>query len=212
MDLPAPHGKKNMGERLKYHYYNGKNQNTFLGLLIYIFGWKKFTVTIIETCSIKSLKEREDWYLNTFNPLLNILTNSYSNAQVNYIVSKITKAKISSSLRGRTWSKESKEKRRASIIGNKHYNFGKSLPLSTLDVAALVLGKPIYVYNETNLKLLNDKPFRSIREAVKVLPISQSTLPKKLDTGKPLKGYYYSKSHIFQDSPPYAPLVEHGVA
>lgn len=189
---------KNLGERLKNHYYNGKNQNTFLGLLIFLFGWKNFTVTIIETCPIKYLKERENWYLKTFNPLLNILTNSYSNAQKSYIVSKITRAKISSALKGRVWSEESKQKRKASIMGNKHPNFGQSLPISTLDAAALVLGKPIYVYNETNLKLLNNKPFRSIREAVKVLPISQATLPVKLDTGKAFKGYYYySAPHNF---------------
>lgn len=72
------------------------------------------------------------------------------------------------------------------------------MPISTLDAAVLVLGKPIYVYNETNFKLLNNKPFRSIREAVKVLPISLATLPVKLDTGKAFKGYYYySAPHNF---------------
>ncbi len=182
---------KNIGQRLKYHYYNGKNQNTFLGLLIYIFGWKFFTVTVIETCTINSIKEREDWYLKTFKPLLNILTETYTNAQNKFVVSNITKAKISLALRGRTWTKESKEKRRLSISGNKNFYFGKSLPKSTLDLAALVLGKPIYVYDETNFKLLNDKPFRSIRDTVKNLPVSQATLPKKLDTGKPFKGYFY---------------------
>lgn len=115
---------KNLGERLKIHYYNGKNQNTFLGLLIFLFGCKYFTVTIIETCPIKYLKERENWYLKTFNPLFNILTNSYSNAQKSYIVSKITRVKISSALKGWVWSEEIKQKRKASIFGNKHPNFG----------------------------------------------------------------------------------------
>lgn len=194
---------KNLGERLKYHFYNGKYQNTFLGLLIYLYGWEKFTVSIVETCSIQSIKERENWYLKTFKPILNILTESYSNSfslnQRNHIVSNITKYKISNALKGKTWSQESKEKRKKSISGSNHYNYGKSLPLSTLNAAALLLGKPIYVYNEKDFKLLNNKPFRSIREAVKHLPVSQATLPKKLDIGKPFKGYYYyTKPHNFE--------------
>lgn len=125
-----------------------------------------------------------------------LTTSTYAFA--NYKMDSLTRAKISISLKGRMWSPESKAKRRTSILGINHYNQGRSLPVSTLDAAALVLGKPIYVYDTINLRLVNGRPFRSIREAVKELPISQPTLPKKLDNGKPFKGYYYySVPHKF---------------
>jgi hypothetical protein len=40
----------------------------------------------------------------------------------------------------------------------------------------------IYAYNITKFNLVNNKPFRSIRSAAKVLPILANTLSKKLDT------------------------------
>lgn len=192
---------RNIGERLKYHFYNGRKRNTFLGLFISIFGWKSFSVTIIERCPAELLQSREDWYLDSFYPLLNYLPKSYSDGR-NFEVSSMTRLKISAALKGRTWSLESKEKRKLSISGKGHYNYGKSLPLSTLDAAALALGKPIFVYKlsltsqlNKNLVLVNNNPFRSIREAAKHLPISPVSLSKYLDTDKPFKGYlYYSAS------------------
>ena len=75
----------------------------------------------------------------------------------------------------------------------KNHYWNKSVSKFTLDAAAVVLGEPIYVYKETDFELVNGKPFWSIREAVKHLPIkiSQTTLPKKLDNNKLFKGYYY---------------------
>nr|UEK25975.1 hypothetical protein [Mutinus fleischeri] len=49
---------RNLGQRLKYHYYNGPSQINFLGLFLKRFGWKKFTVTIIEVCSPSKIQER----------------------------------------------------------------------------------------------------------------------------------------------------------
>lgn len=106
-------------------------------------------------------------------------------------MSAITKAKISISLTGKQMSDSTKNKMSASRSGERNYYFGRSLPVTTLDAAAAVLGTPVYVYDKVTLTLVNGKPFRSIRETVKHLPISQATLPKKLDTGKPFKGYYY---------------------
>ena len=42
-----------------------------------------------------------------------------------------------------------------------------------------------------NFTLVNSKPFRSIRMVAKSMPISSSTIPLKLNTGKPFKEYYY---------------------
>lgn len=78
-----------------------------------------------------------------------------------------------------------------SRLGAKNQYWQKGLPKATLKVAAAMLGKLFYVYIEESFTLVNDKPFRSIRETVKHLPVSQSTLPKNLDSYKPFKGYYY---------------------
>nr|YP_010555441.1 GIY-YIG endonuclease [Ramaria cf. rubripermanens]UYR22189.1 GIY-YIG endonuclease [Ramaria cf. rubripermanens] len=114
----------------------------------------------------------------------------------------MTKLKISLSLSGRKLSKSTRINMSASRTGIKNIFFGKGLPTSTLDAAAVSLGTPVYVYEDTTFTLINNKPFRSIRDAVKQLPISQSTLPKKLNSNKAFKGYYYfTKPHKFHGVP-----------
>lgn len=41
------------------------------------------------------------------------------------------------------------------------------------------------MYDVSSFSLVNDVPFRSIRQAAKAMPISASTLPEKIDTGIP---------------------------
>lgn len=52
-----------------------------------------------------------------------------------------------------------------------------------------VTGKKVYVYQVTGQGPVTS--FRSIRETCKTIPISPSTLARKLDSGLPFKGYYY---------------------
>ena len=66
--------------------------------------------------------------------------------------------------------------------------------IKALDIAAEKAGTKVYVYEASSFILVNGAPFRSIRLTAKVLPISNSTLPSKLNTGKPFKGYYYYTS------------------
>lgn len=49
---------KNREVRFLYHYYNGKNQNNFLGLFLNVFGWSSFSFTLIEQCSEDKLRTR----------------------------------------------------------------------------------------------------------------------------------------------------------
>jgi hemolysin activation/secretion protein len=51
---------KNLGARLKYHFYTSPTHNTFLGLFLNTFTWKKFSISIIETCTHNNLKQKED--------------------------------------------------------------------------------------------------------------------------------------------------------
>ena len=78
--------------------------------------------------------------------------------------------------------------------GNKSFWHGKILYKHILDAAAELKGIKVYAYSQNTFELVNNKPFRSIRDTVKQLPISANTLSKKLDTGKPFKGYYYFSS------------------
>lgn len=68
----------NLGARFKYHYFNSPFQPNFLGVFLAVFGWSCFSVTVVETCPASDLKTREDWYLSTFMPLLNMLMTSYT--------------------------------------------------------------------------------------------------------------------------------------
>ena len=59
--------------RFKYHFFNGSKQNNFLGLFLRTFGWECFTITIVEVCSPSEQAKREDYYLSSFHPMLNVL-------------------------------------------------------------------------------------------------------------------------------------------
>lgn len=186
----------NIGQRIKYHYYNGSKLNNFLGRFIQIFGWSCFSVTLIEKCNSNILQIREDYYLNKFKPLLNFMTKSYVDARKIKGVSIITKYKISKALLGRKHSLDSKLKMSLSKSGFKNYYYKKRLASKTLEAARLVKGKAIYVYSVNNLTLYNNSPFPSMRETVKQLPISFSTLKSKVETGISFKGYIYYTSPL----------------
>jgi len=187
---------KNIGARFKYHYYNGKNQNNFLGLFLNAFGWFYFSFTLIEQCYENKLRTRENWYLYKYKPLLNYLTHSYRDPRKLQVMSPITKRKISVSLIGKTMSLETRKKMSISKRGFKNFYFGKKLHPSTLLAAQKIRGKLIYVYNEKDLSLVNNIPFVSIREIAKNLPINPGTLVKKLYFGLPFKGYYYFSKYL----------------
>lgn len=184
---------RNVGSRVKYHFYNGKKQKNFLGLFLNAFTWSSFSITLIEECDINTLKTREDWYLNKFKPLLNFMTRSYTDSRKIYVksMSPLTKKKISDSLKGRFHTLETREKMSRSKSGRNNIYYGKRLHPLTLLAAQKVRGKLVYVYSSKNKSLVNNSPFVSIRETAKYLPISPVTLVKKLDTGKRFKGYYY---------------------
>ena len=63
--------------------------------------------------------------------------------------------------------------------------------VKALDLSVEKLGTKVYVYSVENFILVNNKHFQSIRMTAKSMPISAGTLPSKLNTGKPFKGYYY---------------------
>ena len=123
---------------------------------------------------------------------MQISSREYLRLQKSGAMSLLTRFKISNALKGRKDSDITRTKKSASRKGNLNPFYGKGPGLKALDIAAEKAGTKIYVYDSTKFKLVNDKPFRSIRLASKNLPISASTLAKILNTGKLFKGYYYN--------------------
>ena len=106
-------------------------------------------------------------------------------------MSLLTRSKISASLIGRKDSEITRVKKRKSRLGTLNPFFGKGPGSTALDKAAEMSGTKVYVYSADSFTLGNNKPFRSLRSAASVLPISPATLPSKINTGKPFKGFYY---------------------
>lgn len=81
-----------------------------------------------------------------------------------------------------------------SRLGNLNPFYGKGPGIKALDLAAEKSGTKVYVYDVETFTLVNGKPFRSLRMTANAMPVAEGTLPKKLDTGKQFKGYYYFTS------------------
>lgn len=126
-----------------------------------------------------------------------------------YTHSAITRARISASLLGRIESEETRTRKSIARSGlffflflrtkkknksKKNPLYGKSLPRHVLDAAAIKAGTPVYVYDQETFTLINNTPFRSLRDTAKNMPVSDSTLVTKLNTNKPFKGFYYFTS------------------
>lgn len=79
------------------------------------------------------LRDRENWYLSTFNPLLNVATSSYYKPSTDRSVSMFTRSKISASLVGRVDTEETRAKKRASRLGSLNPFFGVGPGIKALD-------------------------------------------------------------------------------
>jgi hypothetical protein len=109
-----------LGNRLKYHYYSGPKQENFLGLFLKVFGWSCFSITIVETCSRDQVTVRENWYLLTFQPLLNVLMSASIDPRVPFAQSLLTRSKISATLTGRKDSDETRSRKSIAQLGAKN--------------------------------------------------------------------------------------------
>lgn len=187
--------------RFKYHYFNTPKKNNYLGLFLRVFGWSNFSITVIELCNKEDLIVRENWYLARFNPLLNFITVNPTKKDFRLeSTSLMTRSKISASLIGRKDSLKTRLKKSKSRLGNLNPFFGVGPGKIALDKAVEITGTKIYAYDASIFALVNNTPFRSIRETVANMPISATTLSKKvINSGKPFKGYYYYSSPQYFD-------------
>lgn len=120
--------------------------------------------------------------------MLNVLMSTSVQA-VPRTLSLLTRSKISASLMGRKDSEITRIKKSKSRTGTINPFFGKGPGIVALNKAAEMAGTKVYVYSATDFSFVNS--FRSLRSTCSNIPISHGTLPSKLNTGKPFKGYYY---------------------
>jgi group I intron endonuclease len=151
-----------LGMRFKYHYYNGAKQRNFLGFFLKTFGWTNFAITVIEISPKDKLGIRENWYLTKYQPILNVLKSSGEEPRQPGIISRLTRSKISETLKGRKDSEVTRAKKSVSRKGILNPFYRKGPGIKALDIAAEKAGTKIYVYDITNFSLVNNKPFRSI--------------------------------------------------
>jgi len=140
---------------------------------------------------LKKLTEKENLYLKTFMPLLNILMKSNIDPRIYHFTSALTRYKISQTLLGKKHIDNTRTlmNLKRSVANNQWY--GKILPQIVLDAAANKNGKRVFVYDSKSFNLINDKSFRSLRSTVKILPISIYKFTLLLESGIPYKKYYY---------------------
>ena len=62
------------------------------------------------------LPERENWYLLTFNPLLNVLMKNYTDPRVPGTQSLLTRSKISATLKGRKDNDVTRAKKQTTVL------------------------------------------------------------------------------------------------
>lgn len=48
----------NLGQRFKYHYYNGSRNKGFLGMFLSVFSWSSFSVSVVELADKYKLQLR----------------------------------------------------------------------------------------------------------------------------------------------------------
>nr|AKM22529.1 GIY-YIG endonuclease [Cordyceps militaris]AKM22656.1 hypothetical protein [Cordyceps militaris]AKM22671.1 hypothetical protein [Cordyceps militaris]AKM22703.1 hypothetical protein [Cordyceps militaris]AKM22734.1 hypothetical protein [Cordyceps militaris] len=178
-------------------------------------GYSNFSLEILEYCDINNLTEREQYYMDLFNPKYNTLKIAGSSS--GYKLSEETKAKISKSLKGvytneksalfgRTHSEETKalmSLTRAKInnLGKthteetkelmRHKALGRKHSEETLLKMSAARGYSVDILEKCDLegfKLIGS--FVSIRRAANFLEISPNTVKLYINSGQIFKNRY----------------------
>jgi group I intron endonuclease len=195
-----------------------KNRNTLvISRALIKNGYSNFSLEILEYCDIADLTEREQYYLDKFNPKYNTLKIAGSSS--GYKHTEDTKEKISKSLKGvyvkeksalfgRTHTEETKAnmalkkyKENNPLFGKTHSDKTKELMRQkalgrkhyeeTLLKFSSSRGYPVYIYEKCDsegFKLIGS--FVSIRRAAKFLEISSNTVRLYINSGNIFKDRY----------------------
>lgn len=147
------------------------------------YSYINFSLSILEYCDQDKILEREQYYLDLWNPTYNILKYAYSSEGYKHTVETIQKmslikkgkfTKDENSFYGKTHTEEIKQlMRQTAFKRNKPNN-----------------AKPVYLLDLNN-HILGD--FKSITELSFYLKADKATLTKYRNSGNPFRGLYYIK-------------------
>jgi len=118
-------------------------------------GYGNFKLEILEYCELSLLIEREQYYIDLFNPEYNIL--KIAGSLLGFRHSEETKAKMSTDrqddkhpLFGKSHSENTKAKISKALSGKAHFNFGKSLSEETKNkISAANKGENHHMFGKT---------------------------------------------------------------
>lgn len=213
---------KNLYNRFLNYFnpaYLKRSPNSIVGRAIIKYGYSNFSLTILEYCDKENLTAREQYYLDTLNPVYNILKIAGAYA-VDFSHSEETKSHLSKSLKGvyigensywygKKFSSETKKLMSSKKMGELNNLFGKN---HSEDSKELMRQKALGRIHSEETKLLmsskqgslvnilekSDKEdgfkligsFVSARRAGKFLGISGSTVVKYMKSGEIFKDKY----------------------
>ena len=169
------------------------------------YGHSEFRLEVLEYCNIENTIEREQYYFDNLNPEYNIL--KVAGSRLGYKVTDSTKAKISSTLFGRTIPKDVRNKMRDAKLGMQHNEATKAKlkeHLTILNKTVLAEKKSLKIIIldlETNITT----EYSSIRKAAlaigsyahKITDHEKLKLTKNYT--KPFKGRYEIKINRKED-------------
>ena len=207
---------KRLGQYLTLNYLKDRN-NLIISKALIKYGYINFSISILEYCDRSVLTEKEQHYIDLFNPTYNILKVAGSSSGYKHsLESKDKRSKslkgiyvgVKSPLYGRTHTEKTKEIMSLDRKGIDNYFYGKTHSeetkelmrqkalnrkhsAETLEKMAKVRGNPVNIYekNDNNgFKLIGN--FISARKAGLFLNISGSTVIKYMRSGEIFKERY----------------------
>jgi len=128
------------------------------------YGYSNFSLEILEYCNVDKLVNKEQFYMNLFEPQYNILKDAGSSLGLKH--SEETKAKL------------------ANKKGSLHHRFGIKRPEDEIKLMRINYSKtkPIYQYTSNKTSLI--AKFDSLREAHKVTGITRNYIVKCIKANK----------------------------
>lgn len=149
----------NLHSRMKYHRYShNRNPNKELGADIEKYGWKAFSVDVLEVCTRENVRERERFYIESMKAV-----------EVGYNQTKATTYHdLMLEYNAKMWKDEEYRKRKSeqsSAVQKKRLENPEYLQTKSEQLKRFTdtLKKPVSMYSKDGTKLL--RTFNGIREA-----------------------------------------------
>lgn len=178
----------NLGNRLKFYYYSSNlkrvlnKESSIIYNAILKYNLSNFSLEILEYCKKEFIIEREQYYMNIFNPEYNILKKAGS--RLGHKLSEETKNKLSTALRGRKLS--------VNLNSSSKFNLNsikKITDLTKLKLSSRSQGITVKIYDKFSNILINEFP--SLNSAAKFMNVHPTTISRIFNRGISYNNYIY---------------------